>query len=132
MRTISTDLQLLIEPSEWEAVAATLPAQCAEHGYEVASVHAEPISLSCEPDNMLITQYQQQYGALSPSMQLHRVVINGSSDLSLTEATQVVVSALPEGTFWYGTSMDGATTPDVTAACAWSPGQHTHHADDEA
>lgn len=119
MREISTDLNLLIRPSEWEAVAEEIPAKLAGSGYEAQSVHSQIVDLTCEPDNMLVAQFELAEGH-APSVEvLHRVVVNGSSELDLREATKTVSAALPEGAYWYGTSHEGHTEPGVSASCAW-------------
>lgn len=119
MREISTDLNLLIRPSEWEEVGREMPARLADSGYEAESVHSEIVDLTCEPDNMLVSQFEQMEGH-APSVEvLHRVVVNGISDLDLREATKVVTAALPRGAYWYGTSNEGHTEPGVSASCAW-------------
>lgn len=118
-REISTDLNLLIRPAEWEQVAVELPARLAERGYEVRTVHGDVVDLTCEPDNMLATQFAQEQGHHPVVEALHRVIINGVSDLSLTDATRAVVAALPPNSYWYGTSLEGPTEPGISAACAW-------------
>ncbi len=119
MRAISTAINLLIRPAEWAAVAQRLPGQLAEAGYRVGSVHADIVDLTCEPDNMLVTQFSLAEGHPPVVELLHRVVINGSSDLALREATRAVVAALPGGAYWYGTSLEGTTEPGLGASCAW-------------
>lgn len=118
-RVISTDLNLLIRPADWGRVAAGLPAALAEAGYHADSVHGEIVDLTCEPDNMLVTQFEQVEGHQPVVEALHRVIINGTSGLPLREATQAVVAALPDNSYWYGTSSEGPTEPGVSAACAW-------------
>ncbi|AJK69177.1 hypothetical protein [Corynebacterium marinum] len=118
-RVISTDLNLLIRPADWDRVAAGLPAALAEAGYHADSVHGEIVDLTCEPDNMLVTQFSRQEGHQPVVEALHRIVINGSSELDLRAATQAVVGKLPANTYWYGTSMEGPTEPGISASCAW-------------
>ncbi len=118
-RAISTDLNILARPAEWEEISSTLPAALHAAGYEVDTVHGEVVDLTCEPDNMLLTQYSQEQGHMPVVDVLYRVIINGRSGLDLREATAAVVAALPEGTYWYGTSHEGATDPGIGAACAW-------------
>jgi hypothetical protein len=118
-REISTDLNLLIRPAEWARVAVELPASLAGCGYEVRTVHGDIVDLTCEPDNMLITQFSQEQGHYPVVESLHRVIINGVSGLPLREATQAVVASLPEGSYWYGTSLEGPTEPGISASCAW-------------
>lgn len=118
-REISTDLNLLIRPAEWARVAVELPAELAERGYQARTVHGDIVDLTCEPDNMLVTQFSQEQGHHPVVESLHRVIINGVSALPLTEATQAVVAALPENSYWYGTSLEGPTEPGISASCAW-------------
>lgn len=118
-RTISTDLNLLIRPAEWQQLAHGLPAALATAGYTVTSIHGDVVDLTCEPDNMLVTQFEQVEGHQPVVEALHRVIINGTSGLPLREATQAVVAALPDNSYWYGTSSEGPTEPGVSAACAW-------------
>lgn len=118
-RVISTDLNLLIRPADWDRVVAGLPAALAEAGYHADSVHGEIVDLTCEPDNMLVTQFSRQEGHQPVVEALHRIVINGSSELDLRAATQAVVGKLPANTYWYGTSMEGPTEPGISASCAW-------------
>jgi len=118
-RTISTDLNILARPAEWETLSGTLPAALGEVGYDVDTVHGEIVDLTCEPDNMLITQFAQDKGRMPTTEVLYRVIVNGRSGLDLRDATARVVGALPEGTYWYGTSMEGPTEPGIGAACAW-------------
>ena len=119
MREISTDLNVLLTAAEWSRASNTMPATLASAGYLVRTIHADIIDLTCEPDNMLVNQFSQYEGRPPIAEQLHRVVINGRSALSLADATKAVISALPPGTYWYGTSLEGDTEPGGAAACAW-------------
>ncbi|MCS4536276.1 hypothetical protein [Corynebacterium sp. HS2168-gen11] len=121
MRALATDINILIHPADWQEIVAKLPQQLTDAGYLVDSIHADEIVLSCEPDNMLVTQYEQYEGHSPITEVLHRVVIQGRSDISLVEATKLVVKFFPPGTYWYGTSHEGTATPGVQAACAWPP-----------
>ena len=118
-RVISTDLNLLIRPADWDRVAAGLPAALAEAGYHADSVHGEIVDLTCEPDHMLVPKFSRQEGHQPVVEALHRIVINGNSELDLRAATQAVVGKLPANTYWYGTSMEGPTEPGISASCAW-------------
>lgn len=77
---ISTDLQLLISPMQWDQVASEIAQQLSAVGYNVTDIRAEVIDLTCEPDNMLVNQWQQEHGTIPTSEQLHRVVITGEFD----------------------------------------------------
>lgn len=121
MRALATDINILIHPADWQEIVAKLPQQLTDAGYLVDSIHADEIVLSCEPDNMLVTQYEQYEGHSPITEVLHRVVIQGRSDISLVEATKLVVKFFPAGTYWYGTSHEGTADPGVQAGCAWPP-----------
>lgn len=105
--------------SEWSRALATMPDTLARTGYVVSNIHAQVVDLTCEPDNMLSTQFAQEQGHMPIVESLYRVVVNGHSDRGLKELTQIVATALPSGTYWYGSSYEGPTEPGITAACAW-------------
>lgn len=119
MRTVSTDLNILIRPTELTEAIETMPEGLKRSGYRVSEIHAQVVDLTCEPDNMLVTQFSRQEGHQPVVEALHRIVINGSSELDLRAATQAVVGKLPANTYWYGTSMEGPTEPGISASCAW-------------
>ena len=118
-RPISTDMNILVTRSEWQKIAPKLPKKLSKNGYRVSAIHAEEINLSCEPDNMLVSEYEQAEGHPPVSEILHRVIIHGVTALPLVDATKAVTQALPKGTYWYGTSLEGTLDPEVTAFCAW-------------
>ena len=118
-RPISTDMNILVTKSEWQKIAPKLPKKLSKNGYRVSAIHAEEINLSCEPDNMLVSEYEQAEGHPPVSEILHRVIIHGVTALPLVDATKAVTQALPKGTYWYGTSLEGTLDPEVTAFCAW-------------
>lgn len=125
MRDVSTDLNILITPADWERTAARLPKKLRKAGYQAETIHAQVVDLTCEPDNMLITQFEQNEGHVPMVEVLHRVVVNGRSHLELKELTQVLVRALPRDSYWYGTSLEGSSEPGVSASCAWQdPSAH--------
>ncbi len=118
-RDVATDMSILITPAEWNRVVAKMPKKLRKAGYEPYDVNAEVVDLTCEPDNILVNQFELTEGH-SPSVEvLYRIVINGRSALSLVAATKAVVSALPKGIYWYGTTDEGSKEPGVGASCAW-------------
>ena len=76
-RPISTDMNILATRSEWQKIAPKLPKKLSKNGYRVSAIHAEEINLSCEPDNMLVSEYEQAEGHPPVSEILHRVIITG-------------------------------------------------------
>lgn len=99
MREVSTDLNILIVPSEWEKVLENLPATLSESGFVASEIHSQIVDLTCEPDNMLVTQFSQLEGHPPIVEVLHRLVINGSSDLELKDLTKR----------WWGRCLRGPT-----------------------
>lgn len=120
-RPVRTDINVLMGERTMGALARKLPKKLRREHYLVDSVHVEAVDLTCEPDNMLVTQYEQAHGA-APVDPVLRVLINGTSDLDLRELTRIVVKHLPADTFWYGTSDCDHAEPGISAACAWQHG----------
>lgn len=118
-RNVATDLNVLINPADWGRAVAKLPKKLRKAGFDVTDIHAEIVDLTCEPDNMLVTQFEQTEGHVPVTEVLHRVLVNGRSHLDLRELTQLVVRNLPRGTYWYGTTDEGHREPGIAAACAW-------------
>lgn len=117
-RPVRTELNLLMSERDCEAIARKLPKKLRREHYRVDSIHADVLDLTCEPDNMLVTQYEQAEGS-PPVDPVMRVLINGESDLDVRELTKLVVKHLPAATYWYGTSDEGHAEPGIGAACAW-------------
>lgn len=121
MRTVTTDLNVLINEKDAPAITQKLGEQLAASGYIPSRVEVQLISMACEPDNMLVTQYEQINGRPPITEDLHRFVINGETDLEPKDATKAVVALLPEDTFYYGTTFDGTVELGGAPACAWRP-----------
>ncbi|MDP9851337.1 hypothetical protein J2S56_000827 [Corynebacterium lowii] len=81
MPSISTDLNVLLIPAEWEQVSEGMAEALRERGYEPTGIWAEQVDLTCEPDNMLVTQYAQVEGHPPIAQVLYRLVVTGHSDL---------------------------------------------------
>lgn len=62
MRVVSTDLNILIRPEEWNRALTSMPDGLKKAGYNVSEIHAQPVDLTCEPDNMLVTHFAQTEG----------------------------------------------------------------------
>lgn len=68
---------------------------------------------------MLVNQFEQLEGRSPTAEVLHRVLIFGTTALSLVDTTAAVVGLLPDGTYWYGTTVDGELDNHGVATCAW-------------
>ena len=117
-RDVHTEINVLLSTAEWGQIAKKLPKKARRKGFDVSEVLAETVDLTCEPDNVLITQYQSENdgAALDP---VYRVIVNGRSALPHKEITRAVLAAFPEKTYWYGSSYDGHVAGGITAVCAW-------------
>lgn len=116
---VTTDLNLLITPSQWQKLLPSLAQQLAAVGFAVTRIDSAEISLTCEPDNMLVNQFEQLEGRSPTAEVLHRVLIFGTTALSLVDVTAAVVQLLPAGSYWYGTTMDGQLDNHGAASCVW-------------
>ncbi|WJZ03039.1 hypothetical protein [Corynebacterium freiburgense] len=97
-RKVKSRIQVLLTPNEVEQVK--LSGVLAQQELRVRA-----IDLACEPDNMLVTQFQQQEARQPVSEVLHLVELSGETNLADTEVTQAVVARFPKHTYWYGTTM---------------------------
>ncbi|MCQ9342367.1 hypothetical protein [Corynebacterium kozikiae] len=59
------------------------------------------MAMACEPDNMLVNEFQQREGRPPIAESLYRIELDGA-DAAL--GTGVIVEALPQGAYWYGSS----------------------------
>ena len=120
-RDVRTEINVLIYTAEWEKVLARLPKFARRRGFDITEIIAEVVDLTCEPDNVLVNQYEMEHDApaLAP---VYRIIVNGRSALEHRELTKVVLGAFPQGVHWYGTSYDGHDEGGIASACAW---QHT-------
>lgn len=123
MKDISVDLNVLLADKAWEKFAPAVAEALAKMDVKVVESSAEIIEFSCQPDNMLLAEYQQKEGHLPIEESLQRVVINCEAEagVDLREVTKTVVSALPQGVYWYGSANEGHLEPGADAACQWRP-----------
>lgn len=70
------------------------------------------MAMACEPDNMLVNEFEQREGHVPVVERLYRIVYRGDD-----ASTEKVRAALPSGAYWYGSTQadyNGANdrTPD--------------------
>ncbi|AKE41485.1 Uncharacterised protein [Corynebacterium kutscheri] len=118
MRDVSTDINVLLTKKEWQKFLESIPSIS---DLEVSAVYGDSVNLTCEPDNMLVNQFEQYEQRPPIAEQLYRVIVHSRSDLALTEVTKKIISVLGEGSYWYGTSVEGHLDQEISAACAWTP-----------
>ncbi|WP_018019119.1 hypothetical protein [Corynebacterium ciconiae] len=98
------DLNVFCTPDVLHAATEQAPA----HITGLNSIHTEHVSLSCEPDNMLLNEAGGRPG------NLYRVVVHAAEPVS----TDTVMGCFPSDTLWYGSSGEGEIDPGISAACA--------------
>lgn len=102
-RDVVTAMQVLIDPRQWRSVSKRLKRQLRQAGYMQPEATLEEIGPHCEDESILETEYTLQEGR-APLVPLCRLEVRGVTALSLGDATEAVVRALPRGTYWYGTT----------------------------
>lgn len=101
---LSTDIAVIMNAVEWEKSQSKLAKKLRRAGYPARHVSVELMDTRCEPDNVVVNQYlaAEDRPLLDP---VYRVVVEGRSTLPPTQATAVVVAALPGVEYWYGTTV---------------------------
>ena len=123
MHTV-TDINVLLRATEVEATARAIADSLASRGVEVLSVHIMDVGSGCEPDNMLVTEYEQRFDSPPIAESLHRILVGArtaetvdAGDGLATESTTQTISAAvaaalppaPDGSegLWYGSTRLG-------------------------
>ncbi|AIG63948.1 tRNA (guanine-N1)-methyltransferase [Corynebacterium atypicum] len=116
---VTTQLEVLIAPKAWKEAAQHLPRKLAKRGVYGADVHAQQVDFSCEPDNVLVAEYEQANARPPVAEVVHHVVVSARSQMPHREVTQAVVGCLPRGTLWYGSTVAGVQAANPSGvACA--------------
>lgn len=101
-REVVTDLDVLLPG---RVVEKQLRKALKKAGYVAESIELTgERGAHCFEPSMLEQQYELERGR-PPLEPLRGLVVKGRTALPLKEATQAVVRALPEGTYWYGTTV---------------------------
>lgn len=120
VRECTTDLHVLITPQQWVGVYEALRAT-KSGAVEIVGVFAQELSFSCEPDNMLVTQFEQHEGHVPLAEVLHRVVVLSVSSCGLQDLTSMIVDVIAAQVdtqlYWYGTSVLGHSDPSASSVC---------------
>ncbi|PRQ12551.1 hypothetical protein C1Y63_00360 [Corynebacterium sp. 13CS0277] len=111
------DLQVLANARELTAAQSRWAQRLAAAGLHDPEIFVEPLSLGCEPDNMLVTEYEMRHGTPPITQTLHRVIVNARTALADADMTRAVVDCLPADATWYGTTRAGRAEPGSGAAC---------------
>ncbi|AKK06254.1 hypothetical protein CMUST_09690 [Corynebacterium mustelae] len=117
MDDVSVDVHVLLSPAQVQQFEDQLQSK-PPAGFEVVAVYSMEENFSCEPDNMLVAQYEQRTGKVPVAESVYRIVVHGRCDRSLVDATAVVVKLLPDDALWYGTTVDGFIDPGSMATCS--------------
>lgn len=124
-RQTFTDLNALFRSSDADATVARVTGAVTALGCTGVRVRIRPITLACEPDNMLVAEYEQIHDAPPVTEDLHRITVAagvpagapadvpagaGDERGEITERiTRAVVAALPDGpdgtaAVWFGST----------------------------
>ncbi|MDO5098398.1 MAG: hypothetical protein Q4D85_06515 [Corynebacterium sp.] len=114
---VSVDLHVLLTAAQLTEFEERVQAS-ASPGFEVLAVFSAEENFSCEPDNMLVAQYEQRTGKVPVTEAVYRVVVHGRRSSSLVDATAAVADQLPADALWYGTTVSGWIDPDAVVGCA--------------
>ncbi|MFC5939173.1 hypothetical protein ACFPVT_07190 [Corynebacterium choanae] len=113
----TTDIQVLLTRSEWQRLEPELSQHLTDEDCTPMNIAVEELSFACEPDNMLVSEYQQREGHPPVAEILHRVVVHSRSTRAASEVTKHVVTALGNPQYWYGTTSAGFLDPGSKSAC---------------
>ncbi|WP_051072375.1 tRNA (guanosine(37)-N1)-methyltransferase TrmD [Corynebacterium caspium] len=105
-RKIQTVLEILVDPGTWEKSTANFNYVLEQIGIDAAKWQAREINLSCQPDNMLVNQFQQETGQVPITEKLMHLEIQGYSAIANGELTAKIVEVLGAAPYWYGSSVN--------------------------
>ncbi|AHW63902.1 Hypothetical protein CGLY_07285 [Corynebacterium glyciniphilum AJ 3170] len=97
----ATDMNVLVRPDGVTALAVAIRHTLGDHGATSVEVTLTGIESACEPDNMLVAEYQQRFDTPPVSEQVHRLT----------------VTARWQGTHWQGGALNTADITRDIAAC---------------
>lgn len=108
------DINALMRASEVNATAEAIAEALVSAGHSNIAVHIADVSVGCEPDNMLVTEYEQRFDMPPVVESLHRIVVGGQGrgGVDLSEVTKTIAAALPKAPdgsegLWYGGTRAG-------------------------
>lgn len=113
-RHIIADINALLRAADTESTARAIAESLKELGLQEISVHIADVAAGCEPDNMLVTEYEQRFSMPPVVESLHRIVVGAQKGLgvdnsAVTSAIARALPAAPDGSegLWYGSTRDG-------------------------
>lgn len=109
----ATHLTVLLDPGRWDGVAKHMRSALADLGLRADAIDADVQRNYCEEHNMLLDQHLALHDVPPAVEEIHLVEVRcsgevrgGLSGVAAERAvTGALVSALPEGTGWYGTTV---------------------------
>jgi hypothetical protein len=115
-RRTFTDLNALFRTADADVTVDRIDSAVRALGAREVRVRAKAISLVCEPDNMLVAEYEQIHDGPPVTEELHRITVeagvptDASTDGDISDSiTRAVVGALPTGpdgtaAVWFGST----------------------------
>lgn len=73
-----TDMNVLLRPDLGSEVAEAVRSVLTRHGASQVEVELTGIESACEPDNMLLAEYQQRFDSPAISEQVHRLTVSAN------------------------------------------------------
>lgn len=105
-----TDMNVLLRPDLGSEVVEEVRSVLARRGAGQVEVELTGIESACEPDNMLLAEYQQRFDSPAISEQVHRLTVSanwqgeapGTADVTASVAG--CLPPAPDGTpgLWFG------------------------------
>jgi hypothetical protein len=106
----ATDMNLLVRPDHGGALLDAVEAALTDLGATGVALELRSVESSCEPDNMLVAEYQQRFDTPPVGEQVHRLTVTahwpgavpGTADV--TRAVAGCLPAAPDGSpgLWFG------------------------------
>lgn len=113
--TTATDMNVLVRPDHVVALADAIKHTLGDHGATGVEVVLTGIESACEPDNMLVAEYQQRFDTPPIGEQVHRLRVTAcwpdaqgqDKAMSTADVTRVIAACLPgvpDGSpgLWFG------------------------------
>jgi hypothetical protein len=108
-------MNVLVRPDHVAALADAIERALGDHGATGVEVRLTGIESACEPDNMLVAEYQQRFDTPPIGEQVHRLTVTAcwqdshgqDKALSTADVTRVIAACLPgvpDGSpgLWFG------------------------------
>lgn len=108
------EITVLMRSSETDGAARVIATALKEQGYTDVGVHIVDIHAGCEPDNILVTEYEQRFERPPLAESLYRIVVGvtAPAGVRFSDVTSRIAASLPPApdgseALWYGGTRAG-------------------------